>query len=281
MKMFIYIPKPLQRLGNLKENDMKKTTATITAMSVMALAMGIGGMAAHADVKAPTYAMDGLTATTPASVVFTVPTENDTKPGIPGTDPENPEYPADNEGTQSRALLKIGYMSNLDFDTHEVSSKTKEYNANLIDTTGKKKIAPFILISDNRGTAAGWHLNVKQDQEFKNKDGKILRGAYVEFKAPELLAFDASKIKEGVTSSAAKLTTDGTTMPIMQAEKEFGNGSTYGQFGEPVSEAPKTKDAATPTPEVTNGISMHIIGGTALATQYETSLTWTLSATPV
>lgn len=266
---------------------MKKTTAIITATSVMALALGIGGLSAHADVKAPTYTMDGLTATTPASVVFTVPSENDTKPILPGTDPNDPDSPSDNEGTNSKALLKIVYMSNLDFNTHEVSSKTKEYKAKLVDTAKGQKTVPFIMISDNRGTAAGWHLNVKQDQEFKNEDGKILRGAYVEFKAPGVLAFDASKIQEGVTSSAAKLSTDGTTMPIMQAEKEFGNGSTYGMFGNPetVTETAKSSKAAEnvepATNEVTDGVSMHIIGGTALATPYETSLTWTLSATPV
>lgn len=246
---------------------MNTNKTTFTLLSVLSLTMAGAGMTTLG--HAASYTKEGTSATTNAAVTFTVPTENNTKPGIPGTDPDNPETPTDNPGSDSKALLKIVYMSDLNFNTHEVSATNKTYNADLIGTSAGGKTTPFMQISDNRGTAAGWNLKVKQDGEFKNKDGKMLTGAYVTFKAPTLLGFDGKGVVGDVTSSEAKLSTDGTVMPIMNAAKGSGNGMTYGQFGKPAEK------------DTTDGIQMTIIGGTALASEYATTVTWSLGATPV
>lgn len=233
-------------------------------LTTLTLTLGTGLTA-----QAATYDPEGLIAHTQANVSFTAPEKNPDKPTIPGASgDEKPDTPTDNKGTTSDALLKIVYLSDLKFNTHNVSSENKTYNAKLIDTAAGNKISPYVQISDNRGTGAGWKLNVKQDGEFKTDTGQSLTGAYINFGKASLLGSDGNNVTNpSISSSAAKLSTDGTQVTIIDASRGAGNGITYGQFG-------------SATEGTTDGVQMNVIGGTAIASEYKTSLTWTLSSVP-
>ncbi|PFR63693.1 cell surface protein, partial [Bacillus cereus] len=84
----------------------------------------------------------------------------------------------------------MDYVSNIEFGEHEINSGTQVYNA--------QNENPFIQVSDNRGTGAGWKLSATAS-EFKNEDGsKILKGAELSFKNGEVKTKANNISKESV-----------------------------------------------------------------------------------
>ncbi|KRN32442.1 WxL domain-containing protein [Weissella halotolerans] len=217
--------------------------------------------------SAATYTTDGLGGTTDGKVAFTAPTTNNDKPSIPGTgNDENPDTPTDNPGTSSDALLKLVYASDLDFNTHDISSANQTYDAKTITSAQGSQVAPYVQVSDARGTGSGWNLAVKQDKEFTNDTSDVLKGAYVKFAAPTLQDLN-SVAPTGVTGNAVTLVAGGAAQTIMNATSGNGRGVTYGIFG-------------TVADGTANGAQLVVPGGSALAGVYNTTLTWTLGSTP-
>jgi len=246
---------------------MKKTLPSLVLLFGMSLSVGMA--ASTITPKAATYDKTGTTTITDVVAGFTAPEQNSDKPVAPGTgNSDNPDTPTDNKGSESTALLKMAYISDFNFDSHNVSAKNETYNAKLIQTAQGKSITPFVQISDNRGLNSGWNLTVKQDSQFKTQDGKALKGAYVQFKAPFLQNMDGKDISSTIMPDEAKLTADGTSMPIITAQPGSGQGMTYGLFGTDQGDG------------TTDGTQMVVQGGTALAGQYKTTLTWALSSVP-
>ena len=84
-----------------------------------------------------------------ATVNFTLP--QDTPPII---DPENPGQDNDDQnGTGQTGPLTIDWVSDLNFGTHQLSVEEETYEA--------LNKAPFVQVSDRRGTGAGWNLTVQ------------------------------------------------------------------------------------------------------------------------
>jgi len=237
-----------------------------TAVIAFPLVLFLGTTTGHATEFEP----NGLSANSPAHVMFEAPDKNMDVPIIPGDSESNtPDKPKDNPGTSSDALLKIVYMSDLSFGTHYVSTEDYSCMSELIDTEAGKKVAPYIQISDNRGTAAGWKLTVTQDNPFKSADGHILKGAYMTLDQPTLLSGDGKEItNQPIFSEPINLSIDGDEQPVITAKAGSGTGNTFGKFG--------TKDF-----NMGDGVQLHIVGGTALTTAYSTNLVWKLSTVPV
>lgn len=85
-------------------------------------------------------------------------------------DPENPGEilnPQPEVGLPT-GLLNLDYVSDWDFGSLAISGNTKAYFT---------QQAPFLQISDNRGTNEGWRLSVKQEAQFKDVNNNELKGA--------------------------------------------------------------------------------------------------------
>ena len=84
-----------------------------------------------------------------ATVEFTQPQDT---PSI--IDPENPGEDNDEQGgTGQTGPLTIDWVSNLNFGSHEFSVEKQTYEAT--------NPAPFVQVSDRRGTSEGWNLTVQ------------------------------------------------------------------------------------------------------------------------
>lgn len=247
-------------------------TTSMGLLTTLALTFA-GTLLATPSAQAANYDAQGQDAATTAKVLFKPADTNPEKPQVPGTDPENPETPGDNQGTESEALLKITYLSDMDFGEQKVDKMGKNINAKLIDTSAGNKIAPYMQISDMRGTAAGWHLKVSQDGEFKTKDDAQtpLLGSYISFGKAKVMGFDGQELTNGVTSYEQKLNAGNGDSTIMNAEVGAGQGTTFGQFGTPDTET-----------NTTDGVTMNAqTGVTPLAKEYEVTLNWKLEAAPI
>lgn len=204
---------------------------------------------------------------TNAHVQITVPDENKVTPDIPGTDPSKPDHPTDNPGNTSTAKLKLVYASNFDFGPHELSSSTETWNVDKVDTQQSQKKSPYVEVSDRRGESTPWNVTVTQDTPFTNtKTGDIIKGAELTVGTPSFL--DGTWTKTGdVTGNGGLLSTNPTTVMSTTGTHHFGE---Y----EAMFEGPNTTDKNT------DGVTLKVLGNSALAGDYVSNLTWTLNDTP-
>ena len=92
-------------------------------------------------------------------------------------DPTNPVKPG------TKGPLSLDYASELFFKEVPMSSQNKDYFAETITVSNKegdankRQVPLYAQITDDRGTAKGWTLSVKQNGQFKTKGGDQLIGA--------------------------------------------------------------------------------------------------------
>lgn len=186
------------------------------------------------------------------------------KPG-PDTDGKNPHPPS------TKGPLSVNYISNLQFGSQAANGNDAIYDVqpdrviNSQDT--EIEVPNYVQVTDHRGTNSGWTLLVKQDGAFKNGDHS-LTGTELIFNSP-VLSSKSGKDSATPRASTFTLTADGEPSIVMVAAADQGMGTWIDRFGEDV-EAAKT------------GIQLKIPGDSKkVAGFYQTSLTWTLSDTPV
>ncbi|BAL62945.1 WxL domain-containing protein [Melissococcus plutonius] len=241
--------------NNFKLNVLMATTLIGASISVLPL----GTFAESTGDK--NYTSDG-------KVVF----EPDTTPTNP-LEPINPNggepiIPGDQKPGTS-GPLSIDYASSLDFGTQKISSQDKDYKAKPMtykDSTGKEKTGPNdVQITDNRGTKAGWTLQVKQDGQFKTADNQELTGAQITFNNGHVISTSndlALKIKPETI-----VMTPGQATNVMGASAGHGAGTYIMAWGD--------KDTAD------SSIHLSVPGKTdKYAKEYKTTFTWTLTETP-
>ncbi|MGX7352242.1 WxL domain-containing protein [Enterococcus canis] len=94
-------------------------------------------------------------------------------------DPENPSTPVSPEGgiKENTNPLRLDYVPALNFGSQQakVSDPYSAIALSFLDDTSAR--AHFVQITDNRGTAAGWTLGVKQETQFRTVAGDELDGA--------------------------------------------------------------------------------------------------------
>ncbi|GAF20054.1 extracellular protein [Bacillus sp. JCM 19046] len=210
------------------------------------------------------------------SVEF-VPNTDITPPVDPeNPDPENPVTPIDptdpegpNPGTQGP--LSIDYASSLDFGINKISTKDETYVAKAQELSDGRYVPNYVQVTDNRGTNAGWILQVKQNGQLSNPDTQhqTLTGAVIEFSDSAVLGTQ-DDVPPPSHSSSFTLDPDGATSLVLQAADGEGAGTWVNRFGEVDGDG--TSNSA---------ITLSVPGKTPKdQATYSTTLTWNLSDVP-
>ncbi|WP_157456713.1 WxL domain-containing protein [Carnobacterium maltaromaticum] len=204
-------------------------------------------------------------------VVDPVDPTNPVIPVIP-VDPTEPGTPI-KPGT--KGPLSLDYASELFFDEVPMSSKDKEYFAKTITVTNKegdakkRQVPLYAQITDDRGTAAGWTLSVKQNGQFKTATKEELTGAEITFLNGQVDTISEA-LKPGFvknTETALNSDTAQASTKVMAAKDGEASGTYVYRFGKDEAEGAKS-------------VKLSVPGKTVKKKQaYTTTLTWTLSDT--
>lgn len=239
---------------NKGENKMNKKIVTITAGLGLLISFGITPAA---------YAASVSDATSKNHIAFEA-DESTTTP-IDPTDPDNPNPPnpvdptdPENPGTGNSGPLSIDYVSNIEFGTQTISSNTMTYYA--------QNENPFVQVTDNRGTGAGWTLTAKAS-EFKSTDGnKVLKGAELSFKNGQAKTQSANISEAPDTKDVTFNNADAQIM--MNAKKDTGRGTWV--------------DVFSGTAEKNENVTLKVLPGTADAdVDYTATINWELTDAPI
>lgn len=194
--------------------------------------------------------------------------ENDevTKP----VDPNDPDKEVDIDdetvGGGTAGPLSIDYASNIDFGDVKKSGNEITYFANPITINGGEERAPYVQVTDNRGTKTGWNLQVKQNEQFTNDEGdSVLEGAQLSLRNG---AVNSQSSTENVNSTDIEFNNFNELYPVLNAADGSGAGTFTNQFGTVVEG--KATDVALVIPA-----DIVIEDG-----KYSTELTWVLEDTP-
>lgn len=191
------------------------------------------------------------------------------KPIGPEPDPDHPGQTIP-EGTPGP--LSIDHASHFNFGKVKKSGNEQTYFAKAINFTNvdgsKDKTAPYIQVTDNRGSEAGWQVQVSQEGQLKNVDTDLeLEGAQIKVSNGIV---NSIADKTGVTAAANEIELDpqGQAHVVLTAEAGHGAGTFTNKFGE--LEDGVTKDVSLTVPRGSRIDDGH----------YQTSLKWTLYDTP-
>lgn len=186
-------------------------------------------------------------------------------------DPNNPVTPDDPNDHEpgTNGPLSIDYVSNLQFGDQKISGKDSVYYAKLdklTDSKGNQVERPnWVQVSDMRGNNAGWSLNVTQEAQFKN-DTAELEGAVMVLNNGTLASADGGNAP---TAKQAITLTPGVASNVVDAKESQGTGTWVNRFGADNAEGENSISLSIP------GKSKKING------KYSTTLTWTLTDSPV
>ncbi|WP_163654788.1 WxL domain-containing protein [Listeria sp. PSOL-1] len=161
----------------------------------------------------------------------------------------------DEQGT-----LTIDHVSDFKFGEQKTSGSNKVYYAAL---DGDK--ANFVQVTDKRGTNAGWHLTVTEDEQFKNESNDSLTGAVLKLDNGTMTSAD-----DGIAPTANQeiSLTPGTASDVINAQVDQGTGIWVDSFGSDAEAGQKSVSVTVP------GKTKKVQG------EYTTSLTWNLADTP-
>ncbi|MGG0175292.1 WxL domain-containing protein [Gottfriedia acidiceleris] len=182
------------------------------------------------------------------------------------TDPEDPHEP----GTKS--ALSIDYISNFRFGEQEISGQNKVYTAQLDSVKQASndsiiQVPNFIQVTDQRRTNTGWKLTVQQNGQFKSGSNE-LTGAELKLTNPFLNSSTAVQYKP--EANTVILDPNGAPQDVAFADQGKGHGTWTIAYGQNKAEGATSITLFVP------GAAYKVADA-----QYKTSLTWTLSDTPL
>ncbi|MHC5228298.1 WxL domain-containing protein [Enterococcus sp. LJL99] len=216
-------------------------------------------------------------------------------------DPEHPENEVDpGETPQTKGDLRFDFVPNLNFDTVKMTKDSAKFsvNAQLFhdNTTARGN---FIQISDYRDNAAGWTLQVRQENQFKNKDrlGVELKGAVISLDQAWTNSIYDKSLAPNVSKEVIRMNNIGDTYSLAQANENQGFGTwsvIFGASSENVNDRSNSlsqrknefgKELIDPIfkkPVMMNdAISLSVPKGAVTeAGSYSTVLTWILAELP-
>lgn len=244
---------------------MKRRAVLSTAMLLLVLAPATALASETANTNSNAYITIEKYTGEGEQPVNPVDPKEPVKPG-PDTDGKNPHPPS------TKGPLSVNYISNLQFGNQEANGNDAVFQVKpdrvINSQDAEIEVPNYVQITDHRGTNSGWTLMVKQDQPFKNGEHS-LEGTEIVFGSPVL---SSKSGKESTAPSATKsftLTADGNAAVVMSAATNQGMGTWVTRFGEDIEGAK-------------SGIQLKIPGDSKkVAGFYQTSLTWTLTDTPV
>lgn len=246
---------------------MKNKYTTLTALLLTTLTTG--GISTAKHVQAAT---DGASMKSIGTIEYV----QDTDPVNPvdpiNPDPSNPITPDDpgDHDPSTNGPLSIDYVSNIRFGQQKTTGTDKIYWAALdkvTDTNEHKKLnrPNFVQVTDKRGSNAGWHLTVTEDKQFLNGTDS-LEGAVLKLDNATLSSPDEGNAPDA--SQAIELV-PGVASDVMNAAANKGTGTWLDRFGNDEAAGEKSISLFVP------GKSKKVQG------EYKTSLTWTLTDSPL
>jgi len=198
----------------------------------------------------------------------------------PPVDPENPDEVVDpfpNPEPGTNGPLSIDFASSFNFGTHEISNLNQTYYAipqlikiedlSVIDGYRFENRAKYIQVSDNRGTNAGWTLQVRQNGQFQNSSTQhdILHGAQITISDVNAIS---SANTLAPTTHEIILDPFGSLSNVMSAKNGEGAMTWVARFG-------------AVTDELNKEVALFVPGSTPKdAVTYQTTLTWVLTDVP-
>ncbi|MCZ2492221.1 WxL domain-containing protein [Dellaglioa carnosa] len=234
-------------------------------------------------------APDGKSATTAANLMLLE------KSGpVDPLDPSKPVKPI-NPGTPTTGDLRMDYISNLHFGSHEVSGSSQVYYADfdqVADLTGHRDPVTGGWVTDSLGsyrevpnyaqvtnnTGGNWALDVSNSQFIGLNSKKTLKGVSLRLK--DLTSRNADPDATLTTSKNADLQGDGKSQSITNTTGESNAGTWTFSMGDMTPLRPDQK----PDPALKGNMSVQLVvpGSTekVAGETYVSTLNWTLVAAP-
>lgn len=241
-----------------------KSTKIITLSAI--ILSSVGGF------SSVSFAADGGTYDSNAVVKF-VPNTDPTNPVDPtnpeeNIDPVDPTNPEGKPNPGTNGPLSIDFASSFNFGENKITSQDMIYNAAPQTFKVGEEGPNYVQVSDNRGGAKGWALQVEQGGQFKSTSGVELTGAKIQVNNGEMVSASDS-IKPAIFKTSFDLTSDGAgaAQNVITAADGEGAGTWVYRFGD---EATKGESVTLTVPGKT----------TKVAEEYATKLTWTLIDVP-
>lgn len=184
-------------------------------------------------------------------------------------------------GGSGNPLVMDGGAADLKFGTRTVEMTDRFYPLS-------PKVATKITVKDQRGSQAGWNLQVTLSEFQAPKPGggtAALGGAKITFR-PEVSSGDGlGKITHTTGdgsgpatwgSGPLELAASSSLTPLRLVEAAAGNGTNLTEIEWPAPSSDAENLGAT----ASIPIELHVVGGSALALEYTATLTWSLYDTP-
>ncbi|MBL1229138.1 WxL domain-containing protein [Enterococcus sp. BWB1-3] len=217
-------------------------------------------------------------------------------------DPEHPDTPVDpGESPRTNGDLRIEFVPQLSFSANRLSSKDTSYpvNAQLFHD-GTAARGNFIQISDYRGGALGWTLQLRQEMQFYNPDtpNRQLDGAVLSLDQAWTNSAQTAVQAPVVSKEVIHLDNIGSTYNLAEAAVGTGSGTWSISFGASAENplgltstlTPKITEDGQPVVDAAyenqqvyenSAIKLSIPGATKKdPVTYTTVLTWILAELP-
>lgn len=190
--------------------------------------------------------------------------DTNTDPTNP-VDPENPDNPdppvdpidPENPGTGNDGPLSIDFVSNITFGEKVISPTTTTYQA--------LNEHPYVQVTDKTGSGNGWTLTAAASPFVSKKGGSTLKGAE--------LSFLNGKVNTSSSNVSAAPTTESTVIFTNTDSKNITTAGTDAGKGTWVTVWSGSKNA-------NENILLKVLAGSATASDYAATITWTLTSGP-
>lgn len=228
--------------------------------------------------------------------VTIIPSHEPTLPLNPNSpNPEEPVIPVGPDGkppeSGTSGPLSIDFASSLSFGYREIVNRDSVYSARsqvLFKQDGKVSsyVPNYVQVTDNRGSNAGWTLEVTQKGQLEASVKTVnesLVGAKITLNSPNVIGITDTRAP---VAKNTELDPNGNSSVIMAADKNSGAGTwitRWGSQNDLLFEKQKVPNQIEmETVQVNPDVTLSIPGTTPRdAVLYTTTLNWTLSNVPM
>lgn len=217
-------------------------------------------------------------------------------------DPERPNEVADpGSSPTTNGNLRFDFVPQINFGRNAISNEDQVYQANaqlFHGNTGAR--GNFVQISDLRGDAQGWQLQVRQETQFRNEatTNKELKGAVISFDKSWTNSPNGSSLGPLVSKEVIRIDNIGETYNLAEAKPGTGAGTWSISFGASIDNdqnqantlSPRVDADGNPLLDETfdnkpiyknEAVTLAVPGITLVdPVQYQTVLTWILAELP-
>jgi hypothetical protein len=151
----------------------------------------------------------------------------------------------------TEGILTLDEVSSIDFGANEVSSDTEIYQTTTED--------PFIQVTDNRGSGAGWSVAAQMGNFTKDTETTTLLGSKVKLMNGVMTSLGSSEAP--APNQAVELIAGGASVNVVNASSNTGMGTWVDNWSQ-------------------SDVTLEVLGGTATTGNHTAVITWTLTDAP-